>query len=408
MSSFTLPAPSWAKEIASDNELTNLLEKLRAQKTSRKFNCVMVKFVVEHRTLNGRIGKILRWGDVEIEHATPSCMTYTRAGHIPHLTWDVASKYLENVPTHLTLTDPLSERSMQFNNAGSIAIWTKAGRRSISVAMIKKLLSYSHVSSYETMFDYGTPPDCSNKRLTKAVDRTVKFATELLHDSSPSGAVLIALCGGHSPFHHQRCAAEIGPALNCCGFVLDVMQFAKRHRFGFGKKKKVLKVSKSSSESTSETRQTDSSDDEASQSKMPLDPVVTESEFDENAIRTLLAGVWPHLPPAHLRLANGAFSPTEVLALTRIGVDLFDSSYAVFLSEQGKAFICSDDFPLDPTFSVLDFSDSIYAEDFTPLCKNCDCYTCTHYTKSYLRHLTNTRELLGPTLLIMLVLNSLF
>lgn len=56
----------------------------------------MVKFIVQQSTVNGRIGKIFRWGDVTIEHETPSCMLYTRAGHIPHLTWDVANAYLKH------------------------------------------------------------------------------------------------------------------------------------------------------------------------------------------------------------------------------------------------------------------------------------------------------------------------
>ncbi|KAM3717077.1 Queuine tRNA-ribosyltransferase accessory subunit [Dirofilaria immitis] len=127
----------------------------------------MVEFMVQRSTVNGRIGKIFRWGNFAMEHETPSCMIYTRAGHIPHLTWDVAAAYLkyqqppiyqltlpsffeilpviekfgkgiarfasmpEDAPTHLTLTDPLIERSMKFNNGGNIAIWTKGGRQNL-------------------------------------------------------------------------------------------------------------------------------------------------------------------------------------------------------------------------------------------------------------------------------------
>lgn len=43
-------------------------------------------------------------------------------------------------------------------------------------------------------------------------------------------AALIALCGGHSPSHHERCASAIGSLPKGCGFVLDLMQFAKRLR----------------------------------------------------------------------------------------------------------------------------------------------------------------------------------
>ncbi|MBR1581417.1 MAG: tRNA guanosine(34) transglycosylase Tgt [Bacilli bacterium] len=40
-----------------------------------------------------------------------------------------------------------------------------------------------------------------------------------------------------------------------------------------------------------------------------------------------------------------------------------------------------------------------YKEDFTPLDKECDCYTCTHFTKAYLRHLYVSEEQLVQRLL---------
>jgi queuine tRNA-ribosyltransferase len=39
-----------------------------------------------------------------------------------------------------------------------------------------------------------------------------------------------------------------------------------------------------------------------------------------------------------------------------------------------------------------------YKEDFTPLDPECDCYTCTHYTKAYLHHLFMTNEEFGKRL----------
>ncbi len=40
-----------------------------------------------------------------------------------------------------------------------------------------------------------------------------------------------------------------------------------------------------------------------------------------------------------------------------------------------------------------------YAEDFTPLDSECDCYTCRNYTKAYIRHLIKTNEMLGARLI---------
>uniref|UniRef100_A0A1I8AAT0 Uncharacterized protein n=1 Tax=Steinernema glaseri TaxID=37863 RepID=A0A1I8AAT0_9BILA len=53
------------------------------------------KFVLERTGTYGRIGLINEWGSdaTSLQRATPTYVIYTRAGHIPHLTWDtVASK----------------------------------------------------------------------------------------------------------------------------------------------------------------------------------------------------------------------------------------------------------------------------------------------------------------------------
>jgi queuine tRNA-ribosyltransferase len=36
--------------------------------------------------------------------------------------------------------------------------------------------------------------------------------------------------------------------------------------------------------------------------------------------------------------------------------------------------------------------------DFGPIDTECDCYTCTHYTRAYLHHLFKTKEMLSATL----------
>jgi queuine tRNA-ribosyltransferase len=42
---------------------------------------------------------------------------------------------------------------------------------------------------------------------------------------------------------------------------------------------------------------------------------------------------------------------------------------------------------------------SMYKEDFRPLEEDCDCYTCQHFSRSYIRHLINAGEMLGAELL---------
>ena len=40
-----------------------------------------------------------------------------------------------------------------------------------------------------------------------------------------------------------------------------------------------------------------------------------------------------------------------------------------------------------------------FKTDLTPIEEDCDCYACKHYSKSYIRHLINTDEMLGAELL---------
>ena len=40
-----------------------------------------------------------------------------------------------------------------------------------------------------------------------------------------------------------------------------------------------------------------------------------------------------------------------------------------------------------------------FKEDFTPIENDCDCYTCKHYTKAYIRHLLVANEQLAGRLL---------
>ena len=46
----------------------------------------------------------------------------------------------------------------------------------------------------------------------------------------------------------------------------------------------------------------------------------------------------------------------------------------------------------------LPIRNAIYANDFTRLDPECSCYTCTNYSRAYIRHLFNVNEILGARL----------
>jgi len=71
------------------------------------------------------------------------------------------------------------------------------------------------------------------------------------------------------------------------------------------------------------------------------------------------------------------------------GVDMFDCVLATRIARNGT---------LMTKTGRLIVKNAEYAWDFTPPEADCDCYTCRHFTRAYLRHLFKAREILGATL----------
>jgi queuine tRNA-ribosyltransferase len=72
-----------------------------------------------------------------------------------------------------------------------------------------------------------------------------------------------------------------------------------------------------------------------------------------------------------------------------LGIDTFDSSYPTKAARHALIFTKEGGLKITKSSNALDFS---------PLEKDCQCFTCTHYTKAYLHHLFKAKELTGYTL----------
>ncbi len=72
------------------------------------------------------------------------------------------------------------------------------------------------------------------------------------------------------------------------------------------------------------------------------------------------------------------------------GVDMFDCVLPTRIARHGA---------LMTSKGRVNIRKAEYAEDFTPLDPECDCYTCKNYTKAYLRHLYVCDETFGKRLL---------
>ncbi len=114
---------------------------------------------------------------------------------------------------------------------------------------------------------------------------------------------------------------------------------------------------------------------------------VGESKKD---MASVLSWVMPLLPDNKPRHLLGVGEIDDIFTLVDAGVDTFDCVQATRLARMGHLFIKN----VKANF-VFDITKKEYAEDTNPIDSNCQCYTCTHYSKGYLYHLFHVRELLA-------------
>ena len=103
-----------------------------------------------------------------------------------------------------------------------------------------------------------------------------------------------------------------------------------------------------------------------------------------------LAPVVAALPEDKPRYLMGVGNPTTMLQAIALGVDLFDCVLPTRTARVGTAF---------SSRGRMNLRNARYAADFGPLDAECTCPTCTGYSRAYLRHLVNMKEMLGSTLL---------
>jgi len=98
----------------------------------------------------------------------------------------------------------------------------------------------------------------------------------------------------------------------------------------------------------------------------------------------------PLLPADKPRYAMGLGTPAQLVELVACGVDMFDCVLPTRVARNGTAY----------TFSgAIAVKAGQYKDDFTPIDPECDCFTCSHHSRAYVRHLLNVDEILGLRLL---------
>lgn len=100
----------------------------------------------------------------------------------------------------------------------------------------------------------------------------------------------------------------------------------------------------------------------------------------------ILEKTTPLLPQDKPRYLMGVGSPDYLVEGSIRGIDMFDCVLPTRIGRNGTVFTSN---------GRIIVRDAKYAEDFSPIDPECDCYTCRNFSRAYVRHLFKSGEMLG-------------
>ena len=111
--------------------------------------------------------------------------------------------------------------------------------------------------------------------------------------------------------------------------------------------------------------------------------------LDKDSLGTIVGWVNSTLPENKPKHLLGIGAPEDLFVGVENGVDTFDCVLASRIARTSAVYTMTGRFNV---------SNAPYVRDFNPIDDECDCYTCTHYTRAYLCHLFRGKEMLAGTL----------
>lgn len=125
---------------------------------------------------------------------------------------------------------------------------------------------------------------------------------------------------------------------------------------------------------------------------------ITKLDFDGYAIGGLAVGeptemmydivdfTTDFLPYNKPRYLMGVGRPENILEAIARGIDMFDCVMPTRNARNAYLFTSQ---------GIVSMRNAAYKDDFSSLDPECDCYTCKNFSKAYLRHLFNAKEILA-------------
>lgn len=110
---------------------------------------------------------------------------------------------------------------------------------------------------------------------------------------------------------------------------------------------------------------------------------VGETKQEMNKVLDYLTPVMPEYKPRYLM---GVGSPDALIDGVIRGIDMFDCVLPTRIARNGTCMTSQ---------GRLVVKNAQYERDFRPIDEKCQCYTCRHYTRAYVRHLFKADETFG-------------
>ncbi len=111
--------------------------------------------------------------------------------------------------------------------------------------------------------------------------------------------------------------------------------------------------------------------------------------FTKEDILGILDLVNTELPEDKPRHLLGIGEPEDMFVGAAAGIDTFDCVVPTRKGRTGSVYTQEG--------SII-IRNAEFKEDFTPIDRECDCFVCKRFTRSYIHHLFRTGEMLGPVL----------
>ena len=110
---------------------------------------------------------------------------------------------------------------------------------------------------------------------------------------------------------------------------------------------------------------------------------VGETSEERNQV---LDNIADKMPQNKVRYLMGVGTPEDIVEAVIRGIDIFDCVIPTRNARTGFLYTKK---------GILKLRNSRYKDDMKPIEEECMCYTCQNYTRSYLKHLDNCKEILG-------------